>query len=110
MTIRIDPTDFRADRRTHGVLQIDLPEEIEDEYEDLFVNREGLKLGGWPSLVQSEIFWAPSKGHTAEPEFVFQVDSTDKGGWHWGHGGVAHFGRGTRPGYRDTWAFEWQCL
>ncbi len=76
---------------------------------DFVKTADGLKLGGWPSLIQSEIFWAPNQAHPARPEFVFQIDSTEKGNWGWGHGGVGYFGRGTRVGERDTWALEWQC-
>ncbi len=69
---------------------------------------DGLKVGGWPSLVQGEIFWAPWKDHPAQPEFVFQVDSDEKTGLVWGDGGVLHIGRGTVA--QETWALEWQSL
>lgn len=87
----------------------EVPEEMAEEFFDLFENVPGLKLGGWPTLIQSEIFWAPGNGHPADPEYVFQVDSTEKGYWSWGDGGVGYFGRGTRPGYEDEWTLEWQC-
>jgi hypothetical protein len=67
------------------------------------------KLGGWPTLIQSEIFWAPWNRHPAAPEYVFQIDSTGKGNWSWGDGGVGYFGRGTAPGKTDEWALAWQC-
>jgi Domain of unknown function (DUF1963) len=41
---------------------------------------DGLKVGGWPTLIQGEIFWAPWQQHPADPEFVFQVDSDEKTG------------------------------
>jgi len=88
---------------------IELPPEIGDAYFDLFENIGGLKLGGWPSLVQSEIFWAPWNRHPAAPEFVFQIDTTEKGNWMWGDNGVGYFGRGTAPGRRDEWTLAWQC-
>jgi hypothetical protein len=57
--------------------------ELEDSYDDLFENTPGFKLGGWPTLIQSEIFWAPWNRHPAAPEYVFQIDSTGKGNWSW---------------------------
>ena len=79
-------------------------------YYDLFRNVSGLKLGGWPSLIQSEIYWAPWNKYPAAPEYVLQIDSEPKALWAWGHGGVGYFGRGTAEGYEDEWACEWQCL
>ncbi|WP_315113087.1 DUF1963 domain-containing protein [Clostridium intestinale] len=39
--------------------ELELEEEIEEEYWDYFNNVEGFKIGVWPSLIQSEIYWAP---------------------------------------------------
>jgi len=88
---------------------IDCPEEIDDDYYDLFENVRGFKLGGWPTLIQSEIFWAPWNKHEAEPRYVFQIDTTEKGNWMWGDNGVGYFGRGTTKGKENEWALEWQC-
>jgi uncharacterized protein YwqG len=85
------------------------PEEIEDRYYDLYDNVGGFKLGGWPSLVQSEIFWAPWNKHKAVPEYVFQIDTTEKGNWMCGDNGVGYFGRGTAKGKENEWALAWQC-
>lgn len=90
-------------------LPFECPKELEDDYYDLFENQSGLKLGGWPSLIQSEIFWAPWNKHPIKPEYVFQIDSTEKGNWSWGDGGVGYFGRGTLSGKEDEWAISWQC-
>ena len=90
-------------------VEIDIPDEIEDAYYDHFSNTAGFKVGGWPTLIQSEIYWAPLNKHPAEPRYQFQIDSTEKGNWMWGDSGVGYFGRGTAPGYRETWACEWQC-
>lgn len=76
-----------------------------DEYE----NVGGFKLGGWPTLIQSEITWAPYNQHPAKPQYVFQIDTTEKGNWMWGDNGVGHFGRGTAKGRSDDWVLEWQC-
>jgi hypothetical protein len=91
---------------------IELSKDIRERYHDLFQTAEGLKLGGWPFLVQSEIYWGgggPWEEHPAQPEYVFQIDSTDKGSWMWGDSGLGYFGRGTRPGRTDEWALSWQC-
>lgn len=85
------------------------PEEIENDYLDRFENVSGIKLGGWPTLIQSEIYWAPWNKHPASPRYVFQIDSVAECHWQWGDGGVGYFGRGTTPGLEDEWAFEWQC-
>ena len=88
---------------------IEIPDEFEDDYYDLFANETGIKRGGWPSLVQSEIFWAPFNEHPANPEFVFQIDSVEKAQWFWGDSGTGYFGRGTTKGHEDEWTFAWQC-
>lgn len=91
-----------------------LPEELfedfdYDEFEELFPNAEGLKLGGWPTLIQSEIEWGPRKVRSAKPEFTFQIPTTEKGHWMWGDNGTGYFGRGTAAGKKDVWALAWQC-
>lgn len=91
-------------------VEVDMPDEIADDYYDHFENVSGLKLGGWPTLIQGEIFWAPWNKHPAFPKYVFQIDSEEKSNWAWGHGGVGYFGRGTAEGKSDEWAFSWQCL
>ena len=90
-------------------VDVELDDDVADNYHDHFKNVEGFKLGGWPTLIQSEIFWAPWNKHPAAPEFVFQIDSTEKGNWSWGDNGVGYFGRGTETGHEDEWACEWQC-
>jgi uncharacterized protein YwqG len=88
---------------------IPLPDDVADNYYDLFENICGFKLGGWPTLIQSGIFWAPWNSHPAAPDFVFQIDTTEKGNWMWGDNGVGYFGRGSIPGKEDEWALAWQC-
>lgn len=87
----------------------EIPEDIEDRYYDIYENVGGFKLGGWPSLIQSEIFWAPNNEHPAKPEYIFQIDSEPKANWGWGHGGVGYFGRGTEKNHENEWTLEWQC-
>lgn len=86
-----------------------VPPEIVDGFHDMLPNVEGFKLGGWPTLVQGEIYWAPWQQHPISPEYVFQIDTTAKGHWQWGDRGVGYFGRGTVDGHRHEWALQWQC-
>lgn len=87
----------------------DLPAEVAERYHDLFPTAEGFKLSGWPFLVQHEIQWSSAfTHHPARPEYAFQIDSTDRGGWYWGDSGFGYFGRGTRPGRTDEWVMTWQ--
>ena len=88
---------------------IELPADIADRYHDRFKNTFGLKLGGWPSLIQSELCWAPWHKHAAAPEYVFQIDSIEECQWSWGDAGVGYFGRGTTPGKENEWTMTWQC-
>ncbi|QNR25165.1 DUF1963 domain-containing protein [Croceimicrobium hydrocarbonivorans] len=88
----------------------EIPEEYKDEYYQHFPNQEGFKIGGWPTLIQSEISWGPFNEHPAEPEYVFQIDSSEKAHLGWGDSGVAYIGRGTKPGYKDVWTFSWQGM
>lgn len=96
---------------THDDLPADFPDDLRDDYDDSGAseNKAGTKVGGWPTTVQSEIFWAPMNAHPANPRFVFQVDSDPKANWQWGDGGVGYFGRGTDAGH-DTWTLAWQGM
>ena len=86
-------------------------EHLWDAYQDhQFENVGGFKLGGWPSLIQSELTWGLFDQHPAKPQYVFQIDSTEKGNWMWGDNGVGYFGRGTADGKGDDWVLEWQCF
>jgi uncharacterized protein YwqG len=101
--------EIEADYPCWEDIPIECPEEIEDQYYDLYENSPGFKFGGWPSLIQSEIFWAPWNKHPASPEYVFQIDTEEKAHWSWGDGGVGYFGLGTTQGKEDVWALAWQC-
>ncbi len=90
-------------------VEIELPDDVHENYYDLFENANGIKLGGWPSLIQSEIFWAPYNQHPAKPKYLFQIDSVPKSGWGWADGGVGYFGRGTESSSLNEWVMEWQC-
>jgi hypothetical protein len=79
-----------------------------EKYYDHFSTTNGLKLGGWPSLVQSELYWEYNQ-LPSQPDFTFQIDSEEKAGWYWGDAGVVYFGRGMAPGQEDTWSIDAQC-
>jgi hypothetical protein len=80
----------------------DIPEEIEEEWEEHFGAHPGLKLGGWPSLRQAELMWD-------DVEFAFQLGAEPRSGFALYGDGMCYFGRGTRN-RRDVWAFEYQLL
>jgi len=84
---------------------ISMPEEFEDNYETLFENKSGIKIGGWPSLVQGEIFWTPFNKSAENVNFAFQIGSIEKANWHWGDGGVGYFGKDSQT---NEWSFTWQ--
>ena len=107
---QMKPTLVEEDYPVFDDVAGEIQDELEDSYIDEFDNAGGFKLGGWPTLIQSEIYWAPLNRHPAKPEFVFQIDSTIKGNWHWGDRGVGYFGRGTVEGCENDWALTWQCL
>jgi uncharacterized protein YwqG len=85
---------------------VDVPSKYEDDFSELFLNVPGIKIGGWPTLIQSEISW-PNKKATDDWEYAFQIDSTPKANLQWGDGGVAYFGRSCSTG---EWNFAWQCM
>jgi Domain of unknown function (DUF1963) len=41
--------------------------ELEEGFDDLEGPADGLKVGGWPSLIQGEIYWAPWNRHPRRP-------------------------------------------
>ncbi|MBN1317777.1 MAG: DUF1963 domain-containing protein [Anaerolineales bacterium] len=99
---------IEADYPSYDDVAFDLPDEILDEYEDYFETDESSKVGGWPFLIQSEIYWAPHNRHPANPEYVFQIASEKRANWQWGDEGTGYFGRGAGRS-RDVWTLNWQC-
>jgi uncharacterized protein YwqG len=68
----------------------------------------GTKLGGWPSLIQSEIEWSDASGGPArEPVFCLQVDSSEEATLNLWDGGVLYVGRRPGPGSPE-WVAEAQ--
>ncbi|GAB4016445.1 DUF1963 domain-containing protein [Spirosoma koreense] len=88
---------------------VSIPARYEETFYEQFPNVDGIKFGGWPTLIQGDIFWSPSRQHLLQPTFAFQIDSVLKAHWQWGDNGIAYFGRGTTAGSEDEWVFSWQC-
>ncbi len=82
----------------------------EEEYQERCPNASGIKLGGWPSLIQSPISWNAAEQEQIKPQYVFQIDSCEKAHWQWGDAGVGYFGRGSTEASSDEWMISWQCL
>jgi len=82
----------------------------DEEYGERCHTADGLKLGGWPSLIQSTIYWPSQDDDRINPQYVFQIDSCEKAHWQWGDAGVGYFGRGSAEGFKDEWTLTWQCL
>lgn len=87
----------------------DFPDELRAKWTESFNGADGSKVGGWPTLVQSEITWAPLNLHPANPRYVLQIDCEEEANWIWGDCGVGYFGRGT-GNHRNTWTMSWQCF
>ena len=70
----------------------------------------GVKLGGYPRVLQDPLGW--SREHVAHfmPEYVMQIDFVDASSWRWSEESIAYLGRGTAPGFEDEWLFEWQQM
>lgn len=88
----------------------DVSGEIEnDQWPKKGVDRESRgRVGGWPTLIQSEIYWAPHNKHPANPKYAFQIDSDPDLNLWFGDSGTMYFGRGTGE-HRNEWEMEWQC-
>jgi hypothetical protein len=99
---------IEADYPSYEDIPCRLPAEILENYANLFPNHYSSKVGGWPYLIQSEIYWAPDNNHPANPEYAFQIGSEEKAHWQWGDSGIGYFGRGTDEA-REIWALSWQC-
>ena len=86
---------------------LDIPDEVSDNWEEDFGSTEGSKLGGWPSLLQSKISWAAGEEHLALPEYAFQIARMDKLKTAMSADSIGYFGRGTGTS-RDVWTFAYQ--
>jgi hypothetical protein len=78
-----------------------------DEDDERFGTLPGLKFGGWPLCVQSEVGWREAGEWVPGVEFVFQVDSDPKVGFNVGYGGVVYVGH--RPDH-GTWHLTTQAM
>jgi hypothetical protein len=77
------------------------------EDEERYGAHMGLKVGGWPYCVQSEVDWHERDERVPDVEFVMQVDPDDKVGFVVVDSGVFYIGH--RPS-TDTWHATWQSL
>jgi Domain of unknown function (DUF1963) len=75
--------------------------------EDRYGAQMGLKVGGWPYCVQSEVDWYEDGELLSDVEFVLQVDSNDKVGFVVADSGVFYVGRRPKVG---TWHAASQSL
>ena len=67
-------------------------------------NLGGLKIGGWPETVQSEVdWWLAGKGRVDDAEFVLQVDSDETAHLWIADSGVIYLGWSPRAGWLLTW-------
>ncbi|HTA40301.1 MAG TPA: hypothetical protein VK760_14555, partial [Candidatus Acidoferrales bacterium] len=86
---------------------LNVSDDLSEGWEDEFGSTEGSKLGGWPTLLQSEVFWAPNNEHYASPQFAFQLARMDKLKTSIPADSFGYFGRGT-SGAGGVWTFAWQ--
>tara|TARA_B100001094_G_scaffold117190_1_gene113041 strand:+ start:8221 stop:8928 length:708 start_codon:yes stop_codon:yes gene_type:complete len=86
--------------------RVEDPDDIFELYQEHFPTLEGIKLGGWPYLVQAEISWDSDSIDNGDIDFLIQIDSTEKGRWCWGYQGIAYLGRCIKTG---EWFLTWQC-
>lgn len=98
---QLEPYLEKNDCPTWDDCPMKIPEEFEENYEIHFENKAGIKIGGWPSLIQGEIFLESN-----DAEYIFQIDSIEKANWQWGDGGVGYFAKDSKT---QNWLFEWQC-
>ena len=95
----------RADYPTRDDPEIPFPDDLEPGPD--FENVRRTKVGGYPSRIQSELWWE-HQDHPAKPQFCWQIDSEKKVGLAWGDGGMIYIARGTAPGCTDRWFLDWQ--
>ena len=66
----------------------------------------GLKVGGWPRTIQSEVDWSlDGVGRVADADFVLQIDSSEKAELWIGDAGAAYVAWSPTYG----WLLSWQC-
>lgn len=90
------PIDLAREWRAHT---------YEDEHR--YPTHIGLKVGGWPYCVQSEVYWHERGEPVPDVEFVLQVDSDPKVGFVVVDSGVFYVGHRASTG---TWHATWQTM
>lgn len=79
----------------------EIPEEVSENYHSNYGNSPNSKLAGWPTLIHSEIFWAPWNKHPANPKYMFQLQHEEVADW--GGYGFLYFGKGTTLDTENEW-------
>jgi hypothetical protein len=103
LPIRWEPIDDYPDRD-------DVPFDMLDAWDALekagavATAAEGVKVGGWPLCVQSEVNWAPG----ASVDFVLQIDTNSRIGIGVGFGAVFYIGRDRED--PTVWHFTRQTM
>jgi uncharacterized protein YwqG len=65
------------------------------------------KIGGAPTLIQSEPWWE-YRAHPSAPAYCLQINSEEKPQVFWGSGGALFLARGTADGCADQWFLDIQ--
>lgn len=91
-------------------LNCEVEDEICPKFRAQHPNQKGVKVGGWPHLLHSQLGWEPPAENPACPRYVFQVEISPESGRNGSLQEYAYLGRGTTRGHKDTWALEWHCL
>jgi hypothetical protein len=91
-----------------SVGDLDIPERIADRWEDHFGAAPGCKLGGWPALMQGDVFSGARDGSPSEPRLVLQLSMVPKANFVFHADSVVYVGRGTGAA-SDRWMLDWQC-
>ncbi len=98
--------DFPSWEEAIEVLRLDQDQlALYEEHTDLFQTHYCSKIGGWPSLLQGELF----AGYSKQPNYVFQIDSESKAHWGWGDTGIGYFGYQTLTDSQH-WVLDCQQL
>ncbi len=103
------PKGCSIDYPTWEDCPVQIPNKYEANFHEIFANKSGFKIGGWPTLIQGPIFSGIDPSN--KTEYAFQIDSvaTDKAGFYLGDSGVLYFGL-DRTENRMQWEMTWQCM
>ncbi len=87
----------------------EIPSKFEDNFHEIFPNKSGFKIGGWPTLIQNSVFSGLDPSN--KTEYAFQIDSvaTDKANLYLGDSGIMYFGI-NKVNDKINWEMTWQCM